>query len=165
MARGLHIKARLPWCAPERPPVASVAADTSAIAPPLPLPSRSDAAPPAGPSGAFADLLDAQTTPPPQGPVPGPAAPSAGLQDGSNHGSPSTGTGAAPPKASSNKDPSTGKDPKDKGNAAADNSGNGGSGVDAAVVAGLAIAQVPPDPVTVAVDQSPIVSSDSQTGS
>src|SRR5262249_21011951 len=135
------------------------AADTSAIAPPLPLPSRSDAAPSAGPSGAFADLLDAQTTPPPQGP--GPAAPSAA----SNQGSPSTGTGAAPPKTSSGKDPSSNKDPKEKGDAAADNSGNGGSGVDAVAAAGLAIAQVPPDPVAVAADQSPIVSSDSQTGS
>jgi flagellar hook-length control protein FliK len=38
--------------------VASVAADPSAIAP-LPLPPRSDAAPPAGPSSPFADLLDA----------------------------------------------------------------------------------------------------------
>jgi flagellar hook-length control protein FliK len=37
--------------------VASVAADPSAIAPPLPLPVRSDAASPAGPSSAFADLL------------------------------------------------------------------------------------------------------------
>src|SRR5262249_57343347 len=82
MARGLHIKARLPWCAPERPAVASVAADTSAIAPPLPLPSRSDATPPAGPAGAFSDLLDAAaapaTAPQPQGP------PGARTDDGSS---------------------------------------------------------------------------------
>ena len=43
--------------------MASVAADPGAIAPPLPLPSRPDAAPPAGSSNAFADLLD-ETTPP-----------------------------------------------------------------------------------------------------
>src|SRR5215470_17999432 len=102
MARGLQVKARLPSSAPERPTVASVAADTSAIAPPLPLPSRSDAALPAGPSGAFADLLDAQATSTPPVPGPGPApTPSMGAQDGANQGPP--GAGAAPPGSASPK--------------------------------------------------------------
>jgi flagellar hook-length control protein FliK len=43
--------------------VASVAADPSAIAPPLPVPNPSVAPAPAGPSTAFADLLDASAAP------------------------------------------------------------------------------------------------------
>ena len=69
-----------PLVSSERPAVASVAADTSAIAPPPPLPSRPDAGPSGG-SGGFADLLEASSQ------VPAPQAqgtPSARADDGSN---------------------------------------------------------------------------------
>jgi flagellar hook-length control protein FliK len=54
--------------------VASVAADPSAIAPPLPVPNPSVAPPPAGASSAFADLLDASAPAATAQPQPTPAA-------------------------------------------------------------------------------------------
>jgi flagellar hook-length control protein FliK len=77
-------------CAFERPAVASVAADPSAIAPPPPLPTRSDAAPTAGPSSAFADLLDGTT-----------ASTSAVTNTGQNGAPAGSGTASAAPAGTS----------------------------------------------------------------
>jgi flagellar hook-length control protein FliK len=81
--------------------VASVAADPSAIAPPLPLPVRSDAATPAGPSSAFADLLVAAT--PAAAPQPQNGSTSR-ADDGSNPAQ----AGAAPGGAAGSVDPAGG---------------------------------------------------------
>ncbi len=150
--------------------MASVAADTSAIAPPLPLPSRSDAAPPAGPSGAFADLLNAQAAPAPQGAGP-PSPPSPGTQDGSIPASPGAGSlagnsaaaGTTGPKAS--KDASSGKDPKDDDTTATDNSGNSGRGADPTLVVGLALLPLPIASIAVAADVNPPASSNAPSSS
>jgi flagellar hook-length control protein FliK len=140
--------------------VASVAADPSAITPPIPLPSRSDAAPPAGPSRAFADLLDAA------GPssVPGQATfsgPSARTDDGSNPTQPSAAAGTASSSALTiaaapmgGKEPSSSKDSKDEKDNVSESSADVGTTVDLTVVAGLAIPALPLDPALPATDQS-----------
>ena len=150
--------------------MASVAADTGAIAPPLPLPSRPDAGSPAGPSGGFADLLDASgapaTAPQPQQP----SGPPAG--DGSNaaqtNGAGGNGaSGTAPAGAGAAPNSARGKSPgggKSTGGAADDGNSGGNAAGDVPAVAGLAVppfafASLP------AADQTPAASQDPQTPS
>jgi flagellar hook-length control protein FliK len=150
VARRLQIMGRTRSCASERPAVASVA-DPSAIAPPLPLPTRSDAAPPAGPSSAFANLLDG--TAPPTAPQPQ----SAGT---STSGAPaSSGKNTSDPAASrATAGPPTGKD-DDAGNDSTDPS----PAVDAILVAGLSLSPVAlaaQDPQGASTDDTPATGGD-----
>jgi len=129
--------------------VASVAADTSAIAPPLPLPSRSDAPPSAGPSGAFAGLLDASAA------AAGPPVQPQGAAPASPLGSqPDDAASAAGIRAIAVKDAGKSKDTKDDTKPALDNSDVGAKATDGTIVAGLALTPLPPDPIPVAVVQS-----------
>src|SRR5262249_26963584 len=113
MARGLQKNSPNRWCASERPAVASVA-DPSAIAPPLPLSSRSDAAPPAGGSSAFSDLLDGTT--PPTAPQPQSAATPAAqrggapVSSGKNTSAPAAAMTTARPRAGKDDDASDSTD-------------------------------------------------------
>jgi flagellar hook-length control protein FliK len=147
--------------------VASVAADTCAIAPPPPLPSRSDAGPPAGPSGAFADLLDASAAP---ATAPQPQGPSGARTDDSSNTSPTNAagesgassptpasTGAATSSTRNSKYPASSR----SGDGSADDGSSGGSVADVTVVSGLvlpfAFAPLPP------ANQTPAPSQDAQT--
>jgi flagellar hook-length control protein FliK len=153
--------------------VASVAADTSAIAPSPPPPSRSDPTAPAGPAGAFADILDAAaapaTPPQPQG------TPGARTDDGSSAGQASRSSaagasGAKPADAgAASSGPANGK-ASGGGKFSDDQSGddNGADSASAVVtvtaVAGLALppfafASLP------ATDQTPAASQDTATAS
>jgi flagellar hook-length control protein FliK len=128
--------------------VASVAADPSAIAPPLPPPGRPDAAPPAGPSGAFADLLDATgpASPQAQATASGPAAP-ARSGDGSTPAQGGAVTGkdaAAVTTAGTGKDAGNAKGTKDEKDIVGDSAGVSPP-VDVTIVAGLAIPVLPLD--------------------
>jgi flagellar hook-length control protein FliK len=151
--------------------VASVAADTSAIAPPPPLPSRSDATSAAGPSGAFSDLLDAagapSTVPQPQG------SPGARTDDGASaqqaSGSSATGaSGAHPAGEGASSSPTNNKAAggnKSSDQTRDDNSADGGSaGVNVTVVAGLALPSFAFAPLPAA-DQTPAPSPDTQIAS
>src|SRR5262249_29445629 len=139
-------------CAYERPAVASVA-DPSAIAPTLPLPSRSDAAPPAGGSSAFSDLLDG-TTPPaapqPQGAGTNPGQSGARVSSGKNTSDSATGTATA--GAPAGKDDDAGNDSTDPALA-----------VDVALLAGLPMPPLPlavQDPQGASMDATPAVGGD-----
>ncbi|MBV8751789.1 MAG: flagellar hook-length control protein FliK [Hyphomicrobiales bacterium] len=150
--------------------MASVAADTSAIAPPPPLPSRPDAGPPAGPAGAFADLLDASaaptTAPQPQGP------PGARMDDGSSAaqtnaaaGSGPSGTapasaGAATASTRNSKDPASSKSGDDR----TDDGTSGGNPADLTVVTGLPLPPFAFAPLPSA-NQTPAPSPDTPTAS
>ena len=151
--------------------MASVAADTSAIAPPPPLPSRSDATSAAGPSGAFSDLLDAagapSTVPQPQG------SPGARTDDGASaqqaSGSSATGaSGAHPAGEGASSSPTNNKAAggnKSSDQTRDDNSADGGSaGVNVTVVAGLALPSFAFAPLPAA-DQTPAPSPDTQIAS
>jgi flagellar hook-length control protein FliK len=138
--------------------VASVAADPSAIAPPLPPPGRPDAAPPAGPSGAFADLLDATgpASPQAQATASGPAAP-ARSGDGSTPAQGGAVTGkdtAAGTTAGTGKDAGNGKGTKDEKDIVGDSAGVSPP-VDVTIVAGLAIPVLPLDPPAAAGGSAP----------
>lgn len=150
--------------------MASVAADTSAIAPPSPLPSRSDATAPAGPAGAFADMLDAAAAPAqPQG------TPGARTDDGSSAGqaSGSSATGASEAKpagaGAASSGPANGKVPGG-GKSSDDQTGDdrsadsGGTIVTATAVAGLALPPFAFAPLP-ATDQAPAASQDTATAS
>jgi flagellar hook-length control protein FliK len=148
--------------------VASVAADLSAIAPSLPPPGRPDVAPPSGPSGAFADLLDASAAP---APAPQPQQASASeTGDGSNAaqtagaaggGSSSPSPAGAAPSSGRSKD-SGGS--KSTGDSADDSNSAGTAGANITMVAGLtvppfAFAPLPP------ANQTSYASQDTQTTS
>jgi flagellar hook-length control protein FliK len=146
--------------------VASVAADPSAIAPPLSLPSRSDAAPPAGPSSAFADLLGAAaTTPQPQAGSTAraddrPSTPQSGAILSSGNGScEPAGTGAAPGSNGTGKN-APGNDPNDLATAF----DPGAATLDVTLVAGLLLPPVPLPPSPDA-DQTPAAAQDPQGAS
>jgi flagellar hook-length control protein FliK len=153
--------------------VASVAADTSAIAPPPPLPSRSDATPPAGPAGAFSDLLDAASAPPtvpqPQGssgtrPDDGAsAAQASGSSATGASGAHPAGEGAATSAPRNSKNPSSDKGTDDQ---TGDTNGAvaGSAGVNVTVVAGLALPSFAFAPLPAA-DQTPAPSPDTQIAS
>jgi flagellar hook-length control protein FliK len=147
--------------------VASVAADPSAIAPPMPLPSRSDAGPPAGPSGAFADLLEsaAPATPPqPQGPLGARTDESANApQTNPAAGSGPSGTApaSAVPSTARSKDS---RGSKSTGDSADDSNSTANTAVDATAVAGFAVAPFAFASLPNA-DQTAAASQDAQTAS
>jgi flagellar hook-length control protein FliK len=161
MARRLHTNGRPVGAHPERPAVASVAADPSAIAPPLPPPGRPDAAPPAGPSGAFADLLDAAGPSPPQAQatVPSPAA-SARPGDGSNPAQSGAAAGkdtasSSATAAGNDKGAGNSKGTKDDKDTVIDGSAGVSPPADVMVVAGLAMPVLPLDPPPAAGGSAP----------
>ncbi|HML14984.1 MAG TPA: flagellar hook-length control protein FliK [Xanthobacteraceae bacterium] len=145
--------------------MASVAADTSAIAPPLSLPSRSDAVAPAGPSGAFADLLDASapaTASQPQTPSAargddGPSGAQSEETAGNGTGNPA-GTGAATSK------PRPGKDRNDQTTSADNGAAGGGTTIDTTSAAGLPTPPFGLTALTIA-DQTPAGPQDAQLAS
>jgi flagellar hook-length control protein FliK len=151
--------------------VASVAADPSAIAPPLPLPSRPDAAPAAGPSGAFADMLNASAAP---APAPQPqgtlgARPDDGSNAGQTGGPAGSGSSDA---AAAGVGPTTaatrnGKGPGDSKSADAlpnDANSAGNAAANITVVAGLAVPPFAVAPLPAA-NQTPAPSQDTQAAS
>ena len=145
--------------------MASVAADPGAIAPPLPLATRSDAAPPAGPSNAFADLLDASA--PATGPQPQTA--STARSDGGGAGQSGAAAGIGDPAgAAARSGPPNGKDPGAKGSndqTTANHKGAAGNpSGDGPAVTGLPVPTLALAPLPVA-DQTPTAPSDGQTAS
>jgi flagellar hook-length control protein FliK len=150
--------------------VASVAADTSAIAPTPPLPSRSDATAPAGPAGAFSGLLDAAaapaTLPPPQGAAGARTDDRSSLAQAGASGTSPAGADAAAASPRNGKVAGGGKSSGDQ--SADDSSADPAStAVTLSVVAGLALPAfafppLPPANQTSALSQStPTASSDS----
>lgn len=153
-----------PRCASERPPVASVAADTSAIAPPSPLPSRPDAGPPAGQSGAFADLLDASAAPAPAPQLQGP--PGGRPDDGANTAQDNAAAGSTPASSGASSSARNGKDSGGSKSAddPADDNNAGNTGVGVTVVAGFPVPPFAFAPLP-AGDQTPTASQDTPTAS
>jgi flagellar hook-length control protein FliK len=144
--------------------VASVAADTSAISPPLPPASRLDPTPPAGASGTFADLLDAST--PAAAPAPGsgpsgtstPSPPGAANQgqDGATASAAAPAASATVPAGAVSPTAGTGKDgnPKSakgaKDSTGDDSTSASGPTPDATTTAALAVMPMPIDPLLIA---------------
>ena len=145
--------------------MASVAADPGAIAPPLPLATRSDAAPPAGPSNAFADLLDASA--PATGPQPQTA--STARSDGGSAGQGGAAAGIGDPSgAAARSGPLNGKDPaKDSNDRTTANNNRdavGNFGADGTIVTGVPVPAFALAPLPAA-DQTPTAPSDVRTAS
>ena len=144
--------------------MASVAADTSAIAPTPPLPSRPDAAP-SGPSGGFADMLDAATpasTPPPPGAArtsDGPTTAQGGSAGPAVNGLAPAANGPASPGPRGSKAAGNGKDADDK-----TTSGDDAGAADVTVVAGVALPLAVLAPSADA-NQTPVSAQDAQADS
>jgi hypothetical protein len=147
--------------------VASVAADPSAIAPPLPLPSRPDATPPAGASGAFADLLNAPTPATARQSQVTFAARTDAATNAAQSGTTANGTGNTDPATAGaatagprhgSKDANGQATPVDNGTAA------GNASADVTVVAGLAMAALAIAPLPNP-DQTPASPQDAQGAS